>query len=598
MSVGTGLTLDDIRMVEIEFLADRMSAGEALWVQQDWCAQTVRGKSKYQAFAEQFSVAIRAGDCFEHVNFVDHHTVVLRAERYGGNGVFRNGGGSRCGNMAGYQLKGIGPNPLVGDHNRTWHSYGGLNARDAVYEALMAQILGRVLPIGTAKVYGVILTSSASAYYEGDEPGAPWTRGWGAILVREVCLRPGHFFRVPDYKPKRGGPARLAPDSIRVKSINRALRDALPNTGEFIQRLGGFLRNCANQFAVAKLARLTHGSICPSNLCFDGRWIDLTNTSFIGGGQNVGGCPPIYEEPYTVREIIAEFLDTFSKYNDLDLNPGPLIGYYDEQLDAYYMRSLPLLFGIEPEAVAHAMRTAEGRDFLFQVSLVLKSGGAVVNRWPTSMSENDPVLLLQQGLFASCFDSEVGLKMLAPLKHVAPGFVPTIATTQFTRLVHAAHEAALDDGLDLRNFVRLCAIEALKRTLFAEFFFKGRLAKHINALLSVDPFSCRKLMDDSIVLSEWIFAFPNACRSYLYRSDNFSLIFDARKGCYCTLIHRTGAQSVVDGADRALKVVDQRPARDFVAHAYDFRVPLKRLLRSLEPLQEGRNPVRSRETLA
>lgn len=596
MSVGIGLTLDDIRMVEIEFLADRMSAREALWVQRDWCARTVHGTSKYETFAEQFSFAIRGGDCFEHVNFVDNDRVILRAERYGGNGVYRNGGGSRCGNMAGYQLKGIGPNPLVGDHARTWHSYGGLNARDAVYEALMAQILHRVLPIGTAKVHGIILTSSAGAYYEGDEAGAPWTRGWGAILVREICLRPGHFLRVPDYKPKRGGPVRLAPDSIRVKCINRALRAAFPNTEEFIQRLGGFLRNCANQFAVAKLARLTHGSVCPSNLCFDGRWIDLTNTSFIGGGQNVGGCPPIYEEPFTVREIIAEFLDTFSKYNDLDLNPGPLIRYYDEQLDAYCTQNLPLLFGIEPVSVAHVMRTAESRAFLFQVSLVLKSGRTVVNKWPTAVSEDDPVMLLQQGLFVSCLDPALGLKMLAPLKHVAPGFVPITATTQFARFLHAAH-AASDDGPELQNFVRLCAIEALKRTLFAEYFFKGRMAKHINALLTVDPFSCRRLLEDSISLSEWIFAFPNAGRSYLYRSENFSLAFEAYRSCYIVDSASTGTQFVVDGADGVLKIVDQWSARDLAAHAYDFRVPLKRLLRALQLLQEVGKPARCCETL-
>lgn len=592
MSVGDGLSLADVGIAEIEFLADRVSAGEALWVQRDWCSRTSHGKSRYQAFAEQFAFVVRGAECFADVEFVDHETVVLRAERYGGNGVCRNAGGSRCGNMAGYQLKGVGPNPLVGDHDTVWHSYGGLNAKDAVYEALMAQVLGRVLPVGAAKIHGVILTSSTGAYYEADEPGAPPARGWGAILVREICLRPGHFLRVPDYKPKRGGPVRLAPDSIRVRRINRALRAAFPDTGELIRRLGGFLRNCADQFAAAKLARLTHGGIYPSNLCFDGRWIDLTNTSFIGGGQNVGGSPPMYEEPFAVREIIAEFLDTFSKYNGLDLNPRPLIRYYEEQLDAYYTRNLPFLFGMDPKAISGVMCGAEGRAFLLQVTHVLSSGSPVINRWPAALSASDPVLMLQEGLFISRFDSELGLKVLAPLQRVAPGFNPAMAAAQFATIVRAAHGAASDGGPDPRNFVSLCAIEALKRTLFAEYFFKGRMAAHIKAVLAGDPRSCRRLMDDSIAASEWIFALPSRGRSYLYRSEKLSLAFDSRSGCYMVDGSGAGDERVLDHAGAAIGVVDQRPAGDFVVQAYDFRVPLQRLLRTLALLQERSNPTR------
>ncbi|HAI2223197.1 TPA: MchC protein, partial [Escherichia coli] len=39
---------------------------------------------------------------------------VFHAERYGGSGIQRNGGGARCGFDGNYQVKRIGSNPLVG----------------------------------------------------------------------------------------------------------------------------------------------------------------------------------------------------------------------------------------------------------------------------------------------------------------------------------------------------------------------------------------------------------------------------------------------------------------------------------------------------
>lgn len=582
-SAGAGLTVDDLRPLEVEFVANRIRCDEALWVSNEWVERTPEKEHALRAFARQFSAAVRGGECFASMPYENDETVVLKAERYGGPGVGQNGGGSRCGNIDGYQLKGIGPNPLVGDHDRIWHSYGGLNARDGVYEALMAKVLARVLPVGVARIYGVILTARDGAYYEGEESDPSWTRGWGAILVREICLRPGHFLRVPNYKPRRdrGRGVRIPPDSVRVRNINRALRAAFPTIEELIQRLGEFLRNCAEQFAFAKLARLAHCGVGPSNLCFDGRWIDLTNTTFIEGGKNLGGMPPIYEEPLAVRQIVAEFLDTFSKYNALELDARPLIKYYEQQLGAYQAYHLPFLFGIDPATVAHLTQSANSRALLSQVARVLNSGRTVITGWPTCLSENDPVLGLQRGLFASLFDRRVGFAELAPLERVAPGFSADLAAARFATLVRAAHGAAPDRIPGLANFAHLCAIDALKRTVFAEYFFRGLLVRRIKGLLDTEPFACRGLIEESIALAEWIFKPAEDGCSILYRSDGFSLAFDARAGSYIvTAKGSNGSLATCDPA-AALTAAERSPLEDFVVQSYDFRVPLRRLLSAL-----------------
>lgn len=61
---------------------------------------------------------------------------IFHAERYGGSGIQRNGGGARCGFDGSYQIKGMGTNPLVGKGTDGRHSNGALGAIHAIYEAL------------------------------------------------------------------------------------------------------------------------------------------------------------------------------------------------------------------------------------------------------------------------------------------------------------------------------------------------------------------------------------------------------------------------------------------------------------------------------
>ena len=110
------------------------------------------------SFAQQFSFADPDTDCLNKLSFNQNETLQLLAERYGGKGIGNNGGGARCGTYGSYQLKGIGANMLVGDHDDLVHSYGGLDARSAICEVVFTNVLSKVLPLGVVDIHGIIFT--------------------------------------------------------------------------------------------------------------------------------------------------------------------------------------------------------------------------------------------------------------------------------------------------------------------------------------------------------------------------------------------------------------------------------------------------------
>ena len=199
----------------------------------------------------------------------------MLAERYGGFGIGDNGGGVRCGNVDSFQIKGIGTNQLVGSGANFMHSYGGLNLVDAVHEAVSTMIFENVLPVGVAKVFGIILLGKRCAYSNPDNNSSKPVEEFGALLIRESTDRSGHLLRAAQFDVKPEFSHIMCSDVERIRSLYRALA----SESDFINSIGRFLSGCANQIAFAHAVRVSHGNISPSNLCFDGKWVDLTRTS-------------------------------------------------------------------------------------------------------------------------------------------------------------------------------------------------------------------------------------------------------------------------------------------------------------------------------
>jgi hypothetical protein len=537
-------------------------------------------------FAETFSFAVPRNECFDSLPFETGDCRTYYGERYGGTGVGDNGGGGRCGNFGDFQIKGVGQNALVGARARgkKWHSYGGLNARDAIYETIYSQVLADVLPMGTARIYGVLLTAPDAAYEEVDEANGRRRTGWGALLVREPCLRPGHFVRAPTFQVARGLARTLAPDTIRVRSTNQALLSSLGGARGLVGFLGAFLKNCASQMAFARVMRLAHGCVSASNLCFDGRWIDLTNTTFIGGGENVGGAPPFYEEAGAIHGILSEVCYTLCRFNGIELSFGGLLNYYQEQLVAYTRLHLLHVFALENWNPEDEQSFPPYLALAEQVFRVFNSGRTLINRWPRELAAEDPVISLIEGLFCSLVAGRTTLDYVRRMRDI-PGFDAAVAASSFAQVVGRSRAAPGNPVRDYRRFAIKLALTSLRRAMLPEYFFKGRLDQQIEAALAGEvPADPRKLIDESIAVARWVFPRDECGRVWLFRGPYCSVVYDARVGSY-ELGHADGETERMATAAACSAALQRLPDAAMTIQAFDFRRPITRMLRIATTLE-------------
>lgn len=247
-----------------------------------WCAPDVNDK---EALRSACSYLIAPGSSAPARTF--------HAERYGGSGIQRNGGGARCGFDGHYQVKGIGANPLVGEGSDQCHSNGALSACQAIYEALWSEVLAETLPHGAVRTRAVLLIENDADTATEKIDNASRR----ALLVREPVIRPAHFERAPWFRPKPEFDTQLMHDAQRVKSVIRMLPASLPSPPAgfsdeagrdlplyCIEGLGELARRLARQMAFCRthFLRLTTS---PSNIAIDGRLMDFNGLSSLFPGD-------------------------------------------------------------------------------------------------------------------------------------------------------------------------------------------------------------------------------------------------------------------------------------------------------------------------
>lgn len=202
------------------------------------------------------------------------------AERYGGDGILRNGGGGRCGYDGRYLVKGIGPNSLVGENFDQSHADGRLTLHDAIYEAIWGEVIDLALPFGAIKTIAIVLTKEK--FFLGAR------QHHRVLSVREPVVRPAHFVRALYYRERKD--SGLEKDFRRVKAAIKKLVLFLPisdfayEPGEplELQIRHGFValaKRFACQFASARAKRILHYNVSASNVSIEGAWLDLTRTT-------------------------------------------------------------------------------------------------------------------------------------------------------------------------------------------------------------------------------------------------------------------------------------------------------------------------------
>ncbi|MEF3107867.1 MchC protein [Raoultella sp. WB_B2P2-3] len=250
------------------------------------------------------------------------------AERYGGDGIQRNGGGARCGFDGYYQIKGMGANPLVGEGTDGHHSNGSLGATHGVYEALWGEVLAQILPYSAVRARAVLLTN----IYTGKAFDRSHGKSLRALLIREPVVRPAHFERAPYFRPQPEYAAQLIHDAQRVRSVIRMLPVNLPVPPE------GFSEDAQRSlplYCIEGLCELAHReawqmAFCrtrflrlttsPSNIAMDGRLMDFNGLSCLFPGDypdNFGHkcrLSELMKEPVILQQGLSDLCLYLGKY--------------------------------------------------------------------------------------------------------------------------------------------------------------------------------------------------------------------------------------------------------------------------------------------
>ncbi|MFO1369520.1 MAG: hypothetical protein U1F46_11045 [Marinagarivorans sp.] len=409
------------------------------------------------------------------------------AERYGGNGVGVNGGGARCGNFDGLQYKGIGANCMVGQSDDYEHTYGGLDARKAIAEAIYSSVLNEILPHGTVKVHRLIYLGEKTAF-DGIGPC------WGIILVRDIATRPAHFLRAKGFAPLEEHKKSLPSDLHRIRILYKSLSMELGSPQEFIKILLTFLDRSANQFSFSAAMRISHNTLSPSNLALDGRWLDLPVTSFLRGGKNYCIWQPFYQEKNKPLEYAIELAYEYSKYTSSLINPKKLREYYNAQFERYFTLNAGYIFGID---AGYLPQLQSDKDWM-----------AVANHFKSAIyadpiiDSNRPEPYVDDPIHSLIIDLFLSAKNL-----------PTQLDTGIAKAFKGSIERYIKSkqmlhGDETANTIFIAtALKALKRAFFSEAYFLTAIDKQVLTLCNTgSPYQIRSFINNYTDAGKWIFS--------------------------------------------------------------------------------------------
>ncbi|WP_237716280.1 hypothetical protein [Catenovulum agarivorans] len=478
-------------------------------------------------FIAQFSYADSANASFIDCQFDENKSIELLGEHYGGQGIGSNGGGVRCGNLGDYQIKGIGTNLLVGKNAPKDHAYGGLDLAGAIVETIYTNAINKALPVGAVEVEGVIYTGGNTGFTSrGKNASVP-----GALLVRKPCIRPAHFVQAHNFQPTDAYKQQYYSDVYRTKTVNHALKAHFENDIDYIKFLGKFLSNCANQFAFARVLGIAHGTVSPSNISFDGKWLDVPQASFVGGGLNYNSQIPLYQEPGLVLGIIDELTYTYSKFNKTGLNAQPLVNYYQSQLDAYYSHYLAVYLGL-PLDIDKAEIKADWAILVEFISLFIVKK-TVIYEPKYARQCQAPMHRLILLLFKSLFNKTIALVELQAEFSMQNTKQINSVVGAFSRIFQ--HVFKLQTGAhEYTHFITSSLIKAIKLSGFIRFFNQDNgIAQHAMQLANdIEIDQINRLICDYKQAADWIFDYSANTPICVFHSHSIEIIYEQKDGLF------------------------------------------------------------------
>lgn len=558
----------------VTFTSEKLKSPETIWAKRRTYSENSIAFTD-QSILDRFSYVNPKSRCFIDISFNKHKTSDLQAEIYGGLGTGENGGGVRCGNIGDYQLKGIGINPLLGDHDNYNHYTGNYSLNEAACEVIKTQIFGHILPVGVVNAYGLIYTGISR--YSGDSYGYRLPL---ALMVREKCLRPGHLLPQPFFKPLKRYRHLIRSDLARVRSVNREFFGRFKDNNELILFFGKFLAASANQLAFGKLFRIAHGAYSPSNVCMDGRWLDLTNMTMVPAGLNYAANYDTVEfmsEPHAPIETVQQVLYNLGKFNNTDFNIQPLVNYYYEQFDAYVGYYAPSVLGIPVDSLPQDRHLDAKRKLAQFLTNYINGDRQKEVGVPLNYRKHKEYVLAIERLF---------LSLLGKPKDSDSRLLPDSIIASCQSLFDAAYQATPESGKSLKAFIKSSLVRSLRKVYATPIFNASRIEGHINDMVDNREFErIGQCIDEFEQAAMWVFDKGDSnSQVVLFDSPQISLFYCCHEDVIKVDSKSNGKLECLT-EETALSHIDQIRDSFFRTCGYSCKdrvIQLIRMLRNLE----------------
>lgn len=457
-------------------------------------------------FQESYSFFSAQSDYYAK-NLVNAEVKIkAKIERYGGYGIAKNGGGARSANIGDFQVKGIGVNYLLGKGSAAWYSTGALSIIDAVQETIYSLLVDKITPAGAVKIRGIIKTGSDAAYFARNLELNDIVPCWGALLVRDTCIRPGHFLRAMYFEPKEEFKGAVSSDVVRMRKVMKRLKFTLGDNRRIALLLSDFALKNARQFGFCKAARLSHGALTPSNLSMDGRWLDLPTCSLMDSGKNYINAldqSSAFGEYEVVKQILIEIAYNFSKYANENINVAPILRMYDQAYSFFFHKYCSYILGIPTELWPDQGESASC-DYVVLVinKLITHDSKPISTVKPSALNEDDPLLLLLEFLYCGSIHSQSKTSSEWLLYY---GVDSVLLKKSFTNVLSHCYDYQ-ECNWSYNSYVRALAICSLRRFYFAVYFYRDRLyAKLKSGLFASDLSELEGVLNLSAHIIEWAF---------------------------------------------------------------------------------------------
>lgn len=555
------LLISNLHEALVPFTLCKIQNGEVVWNNFIASKKILRSNPlTNEAVLESFSYGIIGNRYFDEISFDSFTRCEALAEIYPGGS---NAGGSRSGIVSGYNVKGLGANILLGETEFDWYSYGGLSLYEATLEVANTLIFDKLLPHGCINCFAIIKTGDKTALHPTGKL-LDDNRGKGALLIRELCVRPAHFFPLENFNSNDNNHFLNEQNQNRVSSLCTKLFEELGGIEALNSFILSFYSKLAAQFSAAKIFRIFHGALNYSNISFDGRWLDVSTASFVDSGKDYGkgrSLPSFFIEHISPINYVSIFREKYEGF----ISTESIVKHYSNQLRIETTKSFVKLLGINlslPEAIFLNPITIELSMKIWSC-ITSTNNENHTEDLPSSLLDSDPVITELR-----LMHSEINYNILKQMES------DTLISKLFN-LIFA--DMCITSFEDKSEFIRSTILRSNRLFYGREFFLGGKIRKYIDHLVRTKSINH---IDSYLTFvgqaSAWIFNFDEVDVS-LFRSEDCNIIFSNNYFVFNVGRYKKQTKS----AATAYKIALHIDNKYFLKFEYDFK---KMLLKTIESL--------------